>query len=379
MVVVVNMVCLPGATEPPNWVQPLFFEWAQRQPAIQFVWLCSSPVAVAMPLPNVQIRPCTLTASFVLGWKYWYRYRLPQLLTQYRAQAVVQATGLCSSRCTLPQYVLLDAWLADTLTQPVHRANEFLQQQLHYTLKKAAHVFALTHYSKQLLLQHKPSIARKLTAINPRMLAVYKPLAWAAQQQVQAQYSGEMAYWLYRGPADIQVVTHLLKAYTQFKLWQKSSMPLLLALSSLPDAAFSQSLATYKYRQQVVVLPQLSHAALAPLMAAAYACFCPATVGMSLLDVLHAMACHVPVIATQMPANTALLQDAALLLPLGDVVQLTAAMNSLFKDEALRKQYLLKGAQLAAGYQLVDAVEILHSKLLSEQASADAGASLPLK
>jgi hypothetical protein len=74
-----------------------------------------------------------------------------------------------------------------------------------------------------------------------------------------------------------------------------------------------------------------------------------------------------------------LLQDAALLLPTGDVAQLTAAMNSLFKDEALRKQYLLKGAQLAANYQLVDAVEILHSKLLSEQASADAGASLPLK
>lgn len=138
---------------------------------------------------------------------------------------------------------------------------------------------------------------------------------------------------------------------------------MVLALTHTPDDEWSKTLASYKYRDQVVVLPAIPHQTLAPIVAAAYGCFLLDETEPLLQDMLQAMACQVPVVAALLPSTTEWLQDAAVLVPVHDTTQLTASMNSLFKDEDLRNQYIQKGTQLVAQFQSADAVAALQAVL----------------
>jgi glycosyltransferase involved in cell wall biosynthesis len=93
------------------------------------------------------------------------------------------------------------------------------------------------------------------------------------KEQVKAIYTEGKEYFLFTGniyPEDQLLV--LLKAFSQFKKWQLSNMKLVLAgATNKKTARLKEKLATYKYREDVVILENPSPELITNLLQAAYA------------------------------------------------------------------------------------------------------------
>lgn len=100
-------------------------------------------------------------------------------------------------------------------------------------------------------------------------------MEWEEREQIKEKYTGGTEYFLYTGPLyPPDLLITLLKAFSHFKKWQRSNMKLTLAgPASKKTAQLKEKLATYKYREDVVILEdpdtltlkELTDAACAPI------------------------------------------------------------------------------------------------------------------
>ena len=180
----------------------------------------------------------------------------------------------------------------------------------------------------------------------------FKPSAWQQKDAVKEKYTEGLEYFLHTGPVNTgsNLIT-LLKAFSFFKKRQKSNMQLLLASKSVvTDKEFIKSLASYKYRDEVKLLDNLSEENIAQITAAAYALIYPSFYNACGTSLLHAMQSDIPVITGNNTAMPEICGDAALYINPNDFNDIAEKMMLLFKDEDLRNQLIIKGRHQAGMY-----------------------------
>jgi glycosyltransferase involved in cell wall biosynthesis len=130
-------------------------------------------------------------------------------------------------------------------------------------------------------------------------------LSWAEAESVKTQYTGGKDFFLFAGDMDEQhQLLELLKAFSLFKKWQQSNMQLVFAGYETNWAeVFEEKLASYKYRDDVVLLNDLPSAETARLIAASYAVVYPCTQAVLPLAIISAVQAGIAVIASDIPVN----------------------------------------------------------------------------
>lgn len=170
-----------------------------------------------------------------------------------------------------------------------------------------------------------------------------QPMAWAEREQMKQKQAAGLEYFLCYGQASGGELLALLKAYSQFRKRQQSSMPLLIALPGHAPADFSGKLSTYKYRSDVQILTHCPLETLLRLSAAAYAVLITAAVpAWYMLSVLKT---GTALLTPRSAVSEAACGSAAHLLPGWEEAQLAQAIMLLYKDETYRNT-LLANAQL---------------------------------
>lgn len=131
------------------------------------------------------------------------------------------------------------------------------------------------------LAEQRPDLASRLSVIYPALEDKVESLGWAGQEQVKLKYSGGRDYLLFAGPlAESSGLIHLLKSYSLFKNWLLTGMPLVLAGPSTEDTpALEAKLSTYKYKNDVLLFPDIDTADLQDLTAGAYVLVYPRATG----------------------------------------------------------------------------------------------------
>jgi glycosyltransferase involved in cell wall biosynthesis len=98
-------------------------------------------------------------------------------------------------------------------------------------------------------------------------------MEWEEKEKIKEEYAGGTEYFLFTG--DIYPPDHLitlLKAFSYFKKWQQSNMKLIMAgPANRKTEKLKEKLATYKYREDVIIIENPDPQTIQELTGAAYA------------------------------------------------------------------------------------------------------------
>lgn len=322
-----------AADEYAQFVETAIRELATAHPMHRFYYF--STVPHYSNLPNAHwIRKRGTKGNLSRCW--WYQMQLPRLLKSIAADVVVATEGYGSLRSSCPQCLLLPHGF---FAPSENSARKGLPAAAHINRSKRIAVFA---EALKISPGYKnPVSLTKIQVVPGAISAHFVPLDDAQSESARDHYTGGTAYLLCTGPEPGSVMP-VLKAFSQFKKRQKSSMKLVVITKATNHAALDDQLSGYRFRQDVVLLQIEESGEEARLYGAAYAVI--AAAAGSLTSVVKALRCRVPVVTVD--ENRSFTQEAALYFD--DKQNLAEQLMLVYKDENLRSRIIENGRGLAA-------------------------------
>ena len=337
-----------------DFIAECFSKLAQLHPEHQFIYFCDKAIdekyITSKNITAVAVGPQPKTTLWL-----WYRlnYKIPRLLRKHKA-AVFVSTGYCSLRTAIPQCVLVND--LSFLLQPhlfSKRWLGFYKKNTVAFLHKAKTIITTSFFLKTVMVQQLKIDGARISVAHAGANKHFKPaVSWQQKDNTKQRYTFGKEYFLYSGDINAQKnLTALLKAFSFFKKRQQSNMQLVLASKNIAaDVTLIKSLASYKYRDQVIVFEELPVEILAQLTATAYALVNPAGYDGAGAVHVEAMQSDTPVITSNTAAMPEICGEAAVYFAYGDITDMAEKMMLVFKDEDLRNQHIIKGRQQAGIY-----------------------------
>ncbi len=219
------------------------------------------------------------------------------------------------------------------------------------------------------LAEAYPQIAPRMATLFPALEEPVEALGWAGQEQVKLKYTNGRDYCLYAGPLSEEAgVIQALKAYSNFKKWLLTGMPMVLAGPHTADTdRLEKKLETYKYKADISLYADLEEEEWKNLVAGAYMMVCPAATGYA-QPIAWAHSAGTPVVTVNDLRLREWVGTAAAWSEPGDLEQLAHSMMLLYKDENTRSQLIEKGREQAARQKRTDTIAALagHIRALLE-------------
>ncbi|HEX8356145.1 MAG TPA: glycosyltransferase, partial [Segetibacter sp.] len=212
-------------------------------------------------------------------------------------------------------------------------------------LAKAKRIGTSSGFIKNAIVEQYKLRDEKVKVTGISASAVFKPLNWEKREEIKEKYAQGCEYFIYRSvfTADGNLL-NTLKAFSIFKKWQKTNMKLLIAGKiDKEDNKHLGKLSTYKYRNEIILLPALTEPELADVLGAAYAMlFLPLHPGFE-MPVVEALRCELPLIISIHNSFAELAGEAALYANPANPAEISEQMKKIFKDEPLRARLIENG------------------------------------
>lgn len=266
-------------------------------------------------------------ANWAHKWKF--RQQIPAMLKKQAAQLFI---GQEVAGTDIPQLLFIPT-----------------PQALDFTGKKGKIVVATQWAAAEYTNLYGIS-ADKISVLPVAPPAAFVPVEWQWREHLKSQYAEACEYFVFYGPdATAADLLCLFKAFSVFKKWQKSSMKLLVINA---DNALLPDMESYRYRNDVTFLHQLTVEEIAPVTAGAYCLVHPVAEDAVGMSVLQAFQCEVPVITVATPALQETGGEACLYAGKDDFTTMGQQMIQIYKDEALRNRLVQAGKEKAAGNRI---------------------------
>ncbi len=337
-----------------NFLYELFRRITENHPEHEFIFVFDRPFDTKFVFGENVIPVVTGPAArHPLLWKYWYDYKVPALLKKYKVDLFVSCDGFCSLRTGVPQCLVLHdlAFLHFPAGIPRNQL-AFYKKYTPQFIRKATTLATVSEFSKKDILAHYPEAAGKIKIVYNGIKPLFRPYSWEERETVKKQYTGGKDYFVYTGAIHPRKnLVGLLKAFSLFKKRQQSAMKLVITgRLAWKNEFFTESLKTYKYRNDVLLTGYLPEEELAGITASAYAMVYPSLFEGFGVPVAEAMQSSVPVITSAGSAMEEMAGDAALYADPLDHSALAEQMMRLYKDERLRGELVAKGTERARAF-----------------------------
>ena len=327
-----------------TFTREIFWSLVKQQVNHQFLFISDKSLALEENLPsNVKHIIITPKPRNYLSYKWWFHVRLPLLLNKNKVDLFIGTYGLVSAKTKAKQILILHdlSFLHKNANHPNHSVL-FYKKNTAYNLNIASAIIALSDSTKDGLSTAYSCKANKTIVCKSGVSAHYKPIERAEKEAIKKEYSDgcEYFYLAYTNHTASQFIT-VLKAFSIFKKWQRSNMKMIVSADSLTLLQDQlQKLDTYKHKNDIVLLKQLSLQKNAALTAAAYAYIHPVLYEGFSYNVLQAMKCGTPTIAYDIVAVKEVAGDAALYASPLEAASLAGQMKVIYKNENLRSLLL---------------------------------------
>jgi len=248
---------------------------------------------------------------------------IPRMARKYHADLIMMTDGRLAGGTKVPQCCWIPGKADGKLPEKVRAARAILCFADNFSDKE---VFPGVH------------------VVSPAPDEKMAPLPMEARERVKGRVAdGKEYFYTDIAGAPLPGVINLLKAFSLFKKRQLSNMKLVLAGEG--DPGIAEKLDSYKYRQDVCLVPGVEE----DVMGGAYAVISLERRGGLGIDVLNAWKARVPVI-------TSGASGAVLRVPAGDPASMADGLKSLYKDETLRNGLIEKAGLRVADLKLQGAV-----------------------
>ena len=280
-----------------------------------------------------------------LSWLYWYNFKVPLLLRKLKAD-VFMTNDFCSFTTRVPQ--LLFSTNLSLLYQPSSLKKSQIPFDKKYVprfLKKSSGIVTTSEFVKKLCIEKYKIPPGKIQVAYSAPNENYLPVSYLEKEQVKEKYANENEYFVSSGQVHPgSNLINLLKAFSAFKKRQKSGMRLLIASDSkILDKEFVLALKTFKFRDDVKILEDLTGDEHSKIVASAWG-----AVHIPLVDnfgssLFNVMKCEVPIVTSSTGFMPEIAGDAALFADPLNFKEIAVQMMLLFKDEKLRINLIEKG------------------------------------
>jgi glycosyltransferase involved in cell wall biosynthesis len=338
MIIVINTQS--HSTAYTSFIINSFAELATLQKQHQFIFWVTQPIIIELP-NNCSIEIIKQIPTNTLSQKYWYNYKIPSLLKKCKATHYFNLAGVISNRTAIHQYLFLALPVHEDATiLPIHLQNYYSKQAAEQ-LNKAKQIITFSPQEKTKIDNYFPSLANKTNILPLAASNTFTTLFWEQQEEVKIKYTNGNSYFLaYYSSISKNEFTTLLKAFTQFKQWQKSSMHLVIYSSYIPYQ-IQDLLNSYKYKTDVQLMQHLPPQDYATILASAYAFIYADTQHHLPLPALEAMQCQVPVMLCK--ALKPVLNDTCAFANFNDIKSIAEQLILLYKDEVYRNRLIQMG------------------------------------
>ena len=336
------------------FTKEVFFLLAHNHPEHQFIFFFDRPFDTSLIFPK-NVTPVIVPpkARHALSFRWWFDVKIPLALKKYKADVFVSPDGFCSLITKVPQVVVIHdlAFIHHPKFIPtIHRI--FYKRYTPLFLKKASVVATVSEFSKNDIIDQYHVDEQKIINVSSAAKTIFQPVEWDEKEAIKTEYAEGCEYFVFVGGIHPRKnLLNLLKAFSLFKKRQRSNMKLLVAGRMAWDYdKITEKMETYKFRQDVKLLGYMGEAALAKLVAAAYALVFPSYFEGFGVPILEAMQSHVPVITSNTSSMTEIGEEAALYADPTDAADIADQMKRIFTNENLRSQLVEKGKLVAAKY-----------------------------
>lgn len=340
-----------------NFIKDCLLKVADANPEHYFFFIADGIADKNLVSKNSGIITGAPKSANILFWKIWYSYKLPALLKKYKAGVFVNMDSICSFKTNVPQCLLVT-----DLSLP--GLSSFYKKNTAAFFKKASSIITFSQFVKN-------EICKTYTVATEKVAVIYTGasdffLQDDEKENSREKYTTGKEYFLFTGEINTaNNLVNLLKAFSFFKKRQKSNMQLIIATKTISsDNAFVKSLNSYKYRNDVKLIPDVEEGELIKIIAAAYAFVYATQQDVFYARVLQAMQCGVPIIVSNTPIMHEICGDAALFTDPAIFENIADKMMLLFKDENQRNDLITKGKKQAAQFPLASANQLLWQHII---------------
>ncbi|MFC4233063.1 glycosyltransferase [Parasediminibacterium paludis] len=325
---------------------------AKQEPNNRFVFIVNTPVDVSELPTNCTTELVRKEPASTNSLLLFSTVTLPTLLKKIKADMVYQVAGYGCITGNIQQIIFLNTAIS---------SKALLVRK---SLQKASKIVVGSEMLQNALptkISNQIAIRSKFEIITGAAHNLFKPLNYIETNLVKDGHADGRDYFL----AVASVLTfhefiNLLKAFSAFKKWQKSSMKLLV-LGHVGDYKnqLSEKIATYKYREDVQLLESEPLDVEAKLFGAAYAVLSLANQSQYHLPILQAFQANVPVICLENNSFSEAINSAVLTVVKDDAEAIATQMKLLYRDENLRSQKIAEGQSLSEIYTYDNAYQQL--------------------
>jgi glycosyltransferase involved in cell wall biosynthesis len=350
------------------FIQEIFKRIVKQHPEHEFLFIFDRPYDHRFVFDkNVTAMVAGPPARHPLLWKWWYDVKVPLILKKHKADIFISCDGFCSLNTNVPQCMVVHD--LPFLHYPAFSKRSHVLYYKHYTpafLQKAKRIVTVSEFSKTDIISHYKTDPGKIDIVHNGVKDVFHPISITEKEQVQEKYTAGKNYLLYTGSIHPRKnLTNLLRAFSIFKKRQQSNWKLVLAgRLAWKYEHFTKSLASYKYRDDVMLTGYLEETELAKLTASAYALVYPSVWEGFGVPVLEAMKSHVPVITSANSSMQEIAGDAALYFDPSDHADMANKIMLLYKDEPLRSRLIEKGKEKVQAYNWDRSAELFWKSIM---------------
>jgi hypothetical protein len=287
---------------------------------------------------------------------FWYSFRLPKMLKgKAKIAFISDANMLCHSKGTCAQYLFY------TNNYFWQDGNAYFKKAYELTLAKVQKVFTTEKIFEEELQQQEPSTQNKIETIYFGLKTPTKLLAPVTLELTRNKYTDGYDYFLY--PVTQQSKIHILvilKAFSQLKKLQKTSMKLMLFLNAVSEENLIENFKNYKYKDDVFFVEENNENRKHIISAAN---------GLFYFDnynangyAMMALQNEVPLVLESNKLNIAIYEETAIFCDLNEK-QIADKMQLLYKDESIKKVLSEKGSIWIEKYNVEKAAEQLFQSI----------------
>ena len=292
-------------------------------------------------LPENAIIGIDVKATGSFGLRWWYNAKLPGILDKIKADVVVNLNGMCSTSAKQPQILAAsDVSFFENDTKPKAAWKKLVLKNIITYSNAASSVFS---YS-----QHAAGVIEKITGKQKSSIHIvpysadkeYKVWQWHEKNLIKAEFAENKEFFVCTlDDKNDELWLLVLKAFSKFKKWQQSSMQLfLLPKHGIVPLKVIDKMGTYKYRDDVQMLDNLTEKEKSSLIGCAYALIHLPENDADLFPVAEALQCAVPVITFKTVSLDEYGTDTGLYISSIDHEVFGDAIIAVFKNEEERNQ-----------------------------------------
>lgn len=270
---------------------------------------------------NILLKP----PAFAALWKQsWQTKQIAAIIKNEQPAGIVCIDG-SSIKTTVPQCAL------------IANENDLLFKKPDFWV----YIITFSEYLRQLLVE-KGYQPERITIIRPVALSSFVPLDWDTREAIKRKYAQEAEYFFFNtNKTNPAKVLNVLKAFSIFKKWQKSTARLLIYLTdNTLTEQWMKLLPSYKFRDDVVVQQFTNNEEQALITASAMCMLYFPDMDATGIDLLGCIQVQVPAITHNNGAIQETIGDGALYCNADDVEEIAERMKKIYRDEKLRSQLM---------------------------------------